>query len=184
MNISNQSFSKDNVFEQFIDRSFFHQVNFINCSFEGYELLGVNFNFCFFEGCTFNDTIIRKSKFTDCVFKNYQFIESELTPKTNFFRTLFMNSQFSSVHFSFTFLWKCEFIEINLTKIKFKGTSIIDSKTENITFNDLEFDKTKPMRIQITNSLSFPKEIYFSFFKTISVFLFLRKYFIDAQNSS
>jgi hypothetical protein len=70
-----------------------------------------------------------------------------------------MNSQFSSVDFSFTFLCECEFIEINLTKIKFKGTSIVDPKTENITFNDLEFDKTKPMRIQITNSLSFPKEI-------------------------
>jgi len=159
LNISNQSFSKDNIFEQFIDSSFFHQINFINSSFEGCELLGVNFNFCFFEGCTFNDTIIRKSEFTDCVFKNCQFIESQLTPRTNFFRTLFMNFQFSSVDFSFTFLCECEFIEINLTKIKFKETSIVDPKTENITFNDLEFDKTKPMRIQITNSLSFPKEI-------------------------
>jgi hypothetical protein len=73
---------------------------------------------------------------------------------------LFINSQFSSVDFSFTFLSECGFIgfiEINLTKFKFKGTSFIDPKAENITFNDLEFDKTKPMRIQITNSLSFPK---------------------------
>ena len=156
LNISNESF---NIFEEFIDNSFFHQVNFINCSFEGCELLGVNFNFCFFEGCTFNNTIIRKSEFTDCVFKNCQFIEFQFTPKTNFFRILFMNCQFSSVDFSFTFLWECEFIEINLTKIKFKGTSILDPKTEKITLNDLEFDKTKPMRIQITNSLSFSKEI-------------------------
>jgi len=85
LNISNQSFSEDNIFEEFIDSSFFHQVNFINCSFEGCELLGVNFNFCVFEGCTFNHTIIRKSEFTDCVFKNCQFLESKLTPKTNFF---------------------------------------------------------------------------------------------------
>jgi len=159
LNISNQSFSEDNIFEEFIDSSFFHQVNFINCSFEGCELLGVNFNFCVFEGCTFNRTIIRKSEFTDCVFKNCQFIESQLTPKTNFFRTLFINSQFSSVDFSFTFLCECEFIEINLIKTKFKGTSVVDPKTEKITFNDLEFDKTKPMRIQITDSLFFPKEI-------------------------
>jgi len=159
LNISDQSFSKENIFEEFIDSSFFHQVSFINCSFEECELLGVNFNFCVFEDCTFNHTIIRKSEFTDCAFKNCQFLESQLTPKTNFFRTLFINSQFSSVDFSFAFLSECEFIEISLTKIKFKGTSVVDPKTENITFNDLEFDKTKPMRIQITSSLAFPKEI-------------------------
>ena len=147
LNISNQSFSEDNIFEEFIDSSFFHQVNFINCSFEECELLGVNFNFCVFEGCTFNHTIIRKSEFTDCVFKNCQFIESQLTPRTEFFRTLFMNSQFSSVDFSFTFLFDCEFMEINLTKIKFKGTSILNPKTENVTFNDLEVDKLYSIRV-------------------------------------
>jgi hypothetical protein len=49
LNISNESFSKENIFEEFIDSSFFHKVNFINCSFEECELLGVNFNFCVFE---------------------------------------------------------------------------------------------------------------------------------------
>ena len=34
LNISNQSFSEDNIFEIFIDNCFFHQVNFINCCFE------------------------------------------------------------------------------------------------------------------------------------------------------
>ena len=159
LNISNESFSNDNRFEEFIDSSFFHQINFINCSFEGCELLDVTFNFCLFEGCTFNNTIIRKSEFTDCVFKNCQFIECQLTPKTNFFRPLFMNCQFSSVDFSFMFFCECEFIEIHLAKIKLKGTSMVDPKTENITLNDLEFDKTKPMRLQITNPLSFSKEI-------------------------
>ena len=72
---------------------------------------------------------------------------------------MFINSQFSSVDFSFTFLCEYEFIEINLIKTKFKGTSVVDPKTEKITFNDLEFDKTKPMRIQITDSLFFPKGI-------------------------
>jgi len=67
LNISNQSFSKDNIFEEFIESSFFHEVNFINCSFKECELLGVNFNFCVFEDCTSNHTIIRKSEFTDCL---------------------------------------------------------------------------------------------------------------------
>lgn len=159
LNIYNQSFLKENIVEEFIDSCFFHKVNFINCSFKGCELLGANFNFCIFKGCTFNDTIIRKSEFTDCAFKNCQFLKCQFTPKTNFFRTLFINSQFSNVDFSFTFLSECKFIKINLTKIKLKGTSLVDPKTKNITFNDLEFDKTKPIRIQITNSLSFPKEI-------------------------
>ena len=159
LNISNQSFSKEVIFEEFIDSSYFHDVKFTDCSFEECELLGVHFNFCLFEGCTFNRTIIRKSEITDCVFKNCQFIESEITPKTNFFRTLFMNSQFLSVDFSFTFLCNCEFVEINLTKIKFKGTSVVDPKTKKITFNDLEFDKTDPISIRFTDSSSFPKEI-------------------------
>ena len=34
LNISNQSFSEDNISEEFIDSSFFHQGNFIHCSFE------------------------------------------------------------------------------------------------------------------------------------------------------
>jgi hypothetical protein len=68
-----------------------------------------------------------------------------------------MNCQFSSVDFSFTFLCECEFIEMNLTKIKFKGIFMINPKTEKITFSELEFDKTEPIRIKITNSLSFPK---------------------------
>jgi uncharacterized protein YjbI with pentapeptide repeats len=159
LNISNQSFSDENIFEKFIDSCFFHQVNFINCSFEEYEFLGVDFYICVFEGCTFNSTIIRKSKFTDCVFQNCQFLESQLTPRTEFFGTSFINSQFSSVDFSFAFLCECKFIEINLMKTKFTATSIVDPKIEKLTFNDLEFDKTAPMRIKITDSLYFPKEI-------------------------
>ena len=48
LNISNQSFSEDYIFEEFIDSCFFHQVNFINCSFQECELLGVIFDFCNF----------------------------------------------------------------------------------------------------------------------------------------
>lgn len=56
------------------------------------------------------------------------------------------------------FLSECEFININLTKIKFQGTSFVNPKTENIIVKDLEFDQTNPLRIQITNSLPFQKE--------------------------
>ena len=48
-----------------------------------------------------------------------------------------MNCEFSSVDFSFTFLCECEFIKINLTKVKFKGTSIVDPKIENIILKEL-----------------------------------------------
>jgi len=85
LDISNESFSNGSIFEEFIDSSFFHQVNFVNCFFEGCQLLGINFNSCVFEGCIFKDTIIRKSEFTDCKFKGCRFVESKLTPKTNFF---------------------------------------------------------------------------------------------------
>ena len=59
-------------------------------------------------------------------------------------------------------LGECEFIEINLIKTKLKVTSVLDPKTEKITFNDFEFDENKRMRIQFTDSLFFPKEIWIS----------------------
>lgn len=148
LEILDNTFLNDNIFEEFITSCYFDQVNFMKCSFEDCDLVGVNFNFCFFEDCTFTNTIIRKSEFTDCRFKNCQFLESQLTPRTNFFRTLFMNCQFSSIDFSFAILSECRFVKINLNKIKFKGTSILDPKIENITLNELEFDQTQPMRIQ------------------------------------
>ena len=40
-----------------------------------------------------------------------------------------------------------------------KKTSVINPKTEKITFNDLEFDVTAALSIQITDSQFFPKEI-------------------------
>ena len=40
-----------------------------------------------------------------------------------------MNCQFSTVDFSSTFFFKCEFIEINLTKVKFEGTFLVELKT-------------------------------------------------------
>jgi uncharacterized protein YjbI with pentapeptide repeats len=172
LDISKKNFSNDYIFEEFIDSCFFHQVNLFNCSFKGSELLGATFISCSFENCNFNDTIIRKSEFTDCKFKNCQFIGCQLTPKTNFFQTLFMNCQFSTVDFSSTLFFKCEFIEINLTKVKFQGTFIVELKTKSIIFNDLQFNEANLMKIfkskeafslkesvKITNSLSFQKEI-------------------------
>jgi uncharacterized protein YjbI with pentapeptide repeats len=172
LHISKKNFSNDYIFEEFIDSFFFRQVNLFNCSFQGSELLGTTFISCSFENCNFNDTIIRKSEFTDCKFKNCQFIGCQLTPKTNFFQTLFMNCQFSTVDFSFAFLFECELIEINLTKVKFDGTYIVELKTKSIGFNDLEFNEDNPMEIfksreafhlkesvKITDSLSFQKEI-------------------------
>ena len=137
LNIANENFLKENIFEELIDNCSFHQGNFTNCSFEG---------------CTFNNTIIRKSEITNSVFKNCHFLECQFTPRANFFETLCMNCQFSSVDLSFAFLSECEFIEINLTKIKLEGTSLVDPKTENITLNDLEVDETNSLRIKITNS--------------------------------
>ena len=159
LNISNQSFSNENIDDQFIDCSFFDKVNFLNCCFESCEMLGVELNFCVFKNCIFNDTIIRKSEITDCKFKDCKFINSQLSPKTNFFRTLFINSEFSDVNLTWTFFHECQFTKINLTKIKVKGLSVVDTITENISFNDLEFDKTDPISITITDSFYFPKEI-------------------------
>ena len=152
--------SDESIFEECMDSCYFNKINFTNCSFEECELVGTNFNFCFFENCTFDKTIIQKSEVTDCVFKNCHFIESELAPKTNFYRTVFMDCNFSSIDFSFSFLSECEFVKVNLSQIKLKGILIRNLKTiESTTFNDLEFDEVYPMKISITDSSYFPKKI-------------------------
>jgi len=110
LKIANEGFSTENIFEEVIQNSFFQKVNFTNCSFEECDLLNVNFDSCLFQNCTFNNTIIPRVEFTDCRFKNFQFIECHFNSKTQFFRTLFMNCQFPSVDFSFTFFCKCNLI--------------------------------------------------------------------------
>ena len=159
LEISNQTFSDEIIFGEFIDSCNFHKINFINCSFEECEFLGATLHLCVFKNCIFNDTTIRKSDIADCLFTNCQFIESHLTPKTNFFRTVFRNSQFLIVDFSFSFLSECEFKESSLSKIKLQQTSIIDPKIKKTSFSELEFDENNPMRIRFTNSSSFPPEI-------------------------
>ena len=152
LNILDENFSNDQILEEFIDSCFFDQVNFTDCFFDESELVGVNFNFCSFNGCTFKNTVIRKSEFTNCQFKNCQFLDSVFSPKVDFFRTLFMNCQFSTVNFSFAFLYECEFLEINLTKVQLKGTSFVDPKIRKISYNSLELDESQPIRIKITKN--------------------------------
>ena len=82
--------------------------------------------------------------------------------------------QFSNVDFSFTFFSQSKFININLTQVKLEETSLVELKTKNIIFNNLQFNEDKPMRIfrskktfhlkdseaiKVTNSLDFQKEI-------------------------
>ncbi len=83
-----------------------------------------------------------------------------------------MNCQFSNVDFSSTFFCECEFITIHLSKVKLEGTFIVKLNTTNITFNNLQFNESNPMKIfkskkaislnkavKITNSLDFQKQI-------------------------
>ena len=143
--IRNKTFSEENIFEEVFDCWFFSRVKFIDCSFTDCHLVGTDLDFCIFESCIFDNTIIRKCSITDCVFKNCQFIDSELSPRVEFFRTLFTNSQFSNVDLSSSSFFTCAFVEINLIKTKFQKTSFIDLKANKITFNainNITFDQT------------------------------------------
>lgn len=167
-----QNFSNDCLFEELIECCYFNEVSLFNCCFEGSEFLGNDFSNCSFENCTFNDTIIRKSDFYECEFKNCQFIDCRFSPRAFFIKTLFRNCRFSTVDFSNSHFSECAFLNIDLTKIKLEGTSMVEVKTKNITLKDLEFNEAQPMRlyksnksfalhepVRITNSLDFQKEI-------------------------
>lgn len=152
LTIFDENFLEDEIIDQTIDSCFFDKVNFTDHLFQESDLVGVKFNFCSFQNCTFKNTEIRKSEFTDCIFKNCKFFECQISPRVNFFRTSFLNCQFSSIDFSLAFLYNCEFIEINLSKIKFEQTTIVDPKIKNFIFNQLEFNPDKPLRININKS--------------------------------
>ena len=164
LDIRDQTFSEENIFEVF-DCCFFTRVKFIDCSFTDCHLVGTDLDFCIFESCIFDNTIIRKCSITDCAFKNCQFIESDLSPRVEFFRTLFTNSQFSSVDLSSSTFYTCAFVEINLIKTKFEDTCFINLKANKITFNasnNITFDQTTETsdRIIMDDSGGFPKGTY------------------------
>ena len=146
LELSERTFSKENV-EEFFDCPYFYKVNFIDCSFNECHFLGGNFTFCSFENCKFTNTLMRKSDITDCKFKDCQFIESILSPRLDFFRTSFNNCEFLSVNLTDTCLFDCEFTKVNLNQIKFSSTSLENPKINNIIWNNLEFDKDKPLLI-------------------------------------
>jgi uncharacterized protein YjbI with pentapeptide repeats len=172
LDVSDKNFYDETIFGKFFQCSFFHKVNFINCYFDECHLLDVGFDCSVFQNCTFNKTTLRKLDIDNCTFKNCQFIECALTPKTSFFDTSFINSQFSSVDFSQGLFKNCEFLETRLTRIKFDYTTIINPKIRNSTFNDfntltvnnLTFFKNDSTAstvdsiiINLTNSVSLPK---------------------------
>ena len=77
-----------------------------------------------------------------------------------------------SVDFTSTFFFECELININLSKVKLDGTSVVKLNTRNIIFNDLQFNEFEPMKIfkskenfslneasKVANSLDFQTEI-------------------------
>ena len=172
LEISKQNFSNDSIYEEFLDSCVFADSNLLNCHFEDSEILGNTFSSCLFENCTFKNTIIRKSKFTNCQFVNCQFVNCNLAPRIEFFGTLFINCQFSNVDFSSMFLSECEFLNIDLVSIKLEDIVVLELKSNNITFQNLQFNEANPMRIfksekdffldegiQVRNSLEFLKQI-------------------------
>ena len=72
-NISNENFYKDKIFETITVTWVFHQLNFVDCSFEKSRFINVKFHNCSFENCQFKNIEIRKSEIKDCQFKNCQF---------------------------------------------------------------------------------------------------------------
>ena len=48
LNISDQKFSNEDIFLQFVNSSNFHKIKFINCLFEECDFVGTIFSFCHF----------------------------------------------------------------------------------------------------------------------------------------
>ena len=147
LEISEQNFSNQFIDEKSFDSCIFVDSNFSNCHFDECDFLGSNFYLCLFENC-------------------------DLAPRLEFFKTSFINCQFSNVDFSSISLFECEFRTIDLASIKLKDTVIVGLKNNNITFKNLQFDEADPMiifksnkdffldeGIKVRNSLEFLKQI-------------------------
>lgn len=174
LDFSAKTFQNDKITAEFLNCYYFTNVKLINIFFEESEFLGVSFTSCLFENCTFVDCIIRKSDITDSKFLNCKFLNCYFSPRVQFVNTLFIDSQFSMVNFSSSFLSECEFLNVDFITINFTGTSIVELKGKNIVYQDLIFNKDEPMLLyrskndfyldeqnplKITNSLNFQQEV-------------------------
>jgi len=131
LNINKTDFSDDYLSRDFIER----------CSFHDSEILDSEFFFCTFKHCNFNKTIFCNCKFRDCMFENCRLINCTLMPYINFFQTSFLRSDFYMVHFHFVILFRCDLIEIGLSKIRFNVTSMVDIVSKGVRSSDLMFDQ-------------------------------------------
>ena len=163
LEIRNQKFFNEIIFENIFSAAIFDQVSISNCEFEEAQLLGSHFRDCIFKNCRFQNTLLRKCEFWNCTFQNCEILDCEIS-KTEFTEHIFKNCQFNKVDLGWSHFMDCEFLETKLHDINFEGTIISDLKTENITGLDLHFNKKFPMnfwksnhRIEITDSLSFEK---------------------------
>lgn len=163
LEISNQIFFNEILFENRFSAAILDQVNLSNCEFEKVELVGSHFRDCIFENCRFQNTLFRKCEFWSCTFQNCEILECEIA-KTEFDEHIFKNCQFKKVDFGWSQFTDCEFLETKLDDINFEATIISGLKTKNTTFLNLHFSERFPMNFwrlkkcrKIKDSLSFEK---------------------------
>jgi len=90
LKICNQTFTNKIDLDRYIEWNALARIIFIDCRFEGLELLGKVFGSCDFKDCKFNNFSFRKCQFSNCHIQNCQIINSNLT-RANFDNCSFRN---------------------------------------------------------------------------------------------
>jgi uncharacterized protein YjbI with pentapeptide repeats len=163
LEIRNQNFFNEIIFENTFSAAIFYQVNLSNCDFEEVDFLGSHFYDCIFKNCRFQSTLLRKCEFWGCTFQNCEILDCEIL-KTEFTEHIFKNCQFNKVDFGWSHFMYCEFLETRLDDIIFEATIINGLKTKNTMFLNSHFSERFPMNFwrlkeckEVKDSLSFEK---------------------------
>jgi uncharacterized protein YjbI with pentapeptide repeats len=163
LEIRNQKFFNEIIFENVLSAAIFDQVSISNFEFEETEFLSGHFRDCIFKNCRFQNTLLLKCEFWKCTFQNCEILDCDIS-KVEFTEHIFKNCQFNKVDLGWSHFIDCEFLDTELHDINFNATIINDLKTKNTTGSYLHFNKEFPMYfwksnhcIQITDSISFEK---------------------------
>jgi len=165
LEIIDQAFSNEIVFDQDLSMSFFCDLKFENFNFGKVNFSGSCFRDCEFENCRFEKIVMRKSEFTECTFQNCKFLESSLS-KVEFDNTSFKACQFSRVNLGWSCWLDSAFIETEFEQVDLEGATLSNLKIKDSLFLNLNFTDSFPTKfyksnlnefIEIKSQLNFEK---------------------------
>ena len=130
LEIKNQKFFDELIFEHTLSAAIFDEVTISNFKFKETEFLSSHFRRCLFKNCDFHNIMWRKCEFLECTFETCSIRDCEIS-KVEFDDHIFKNCRFSNTNLEWSDLENCQFLGTKLYGINFNATIISYLHLEN-----------------------------------------------------